>query len=581
MDEKYQARNNGQVDEPEKTKKQEREESSAKVAKVAAKGAAEYFAPGVGGKAVDMISKTEAGQQVLNRAGKTLAKNPITGRMAKKLDDQGMVDAADSAMDMISGDPSKASMNSTQGLNGNKLPSSTSKTNSNNNQLSNKNMSNPTNNKEDLSESNQNEDTKNDNSFFNDLASDSIGNLIFKAVGKKYVIIAALIFFFLVLIMTSIVSAKDFGNLDLTNKAESIIGTGGTRACTTDEIESSLVYVGDSRMLGMQSSLGNSNISYIAESSQGYNWLKDTASLSIDSAIQNNEDSVIVLGLGVNDLYNVDNYISYYNDLKNKYPNNTFYVLSVNPVDESKTINNGYSVTNAEIDSFNKKLKASFSEYYIDSNSSLSSIGSSDGLHYDSDTDKNIHNSVISGINSSGKVACGASSDYAVSLETVAMWYIENVNTYTCNTSGKFQNCRKKYKTPFGSRKFGDDCTEFVSAYMSFISGTDIPESYSAEMVDPNGVWAQEVEKAGWKAYSSDEIGSLQMGDVLIAHSGSLYSTKGQHGEIYINESQTFGWGTIKKSYPTNNTISTTYENGHVHFRDNGHDYITVYRFEG
>ena len=196
MDEKYQARNNGQVTEvPEKTKKQEREESSAKVAKVAAKGAAEYFAPGVGGQAVDMISKTEAGQQVLNRAGKTLAKNPITGRMAKKLDDQGMVDAADGAMDMISGDPSKASMNSAQGLNGNKLPSSTSKTNSNNSQLLNKNLSNSTNNKKnDLGESNQNEGTKNDNSFFNDLASDSFGNLIFKAIGKKYVIIAALIF---------------------------------------------------------------------------------------------------------------------------------------------------------------------------------------------------------------------------------------------------------------------------------------------------------------------------------------------------------------------------------------------------
>jgi len=574
MDEKYQARNNGQGNELPKTKKQEREESSAKVAKVAAKGAAEYFAPGVGGKAVDIISKTEAGQQVLNRAGKTLAKNPITSRMAKKLDDQGMVDAADSAMDMISGDPSKVATAGGQGLNGNKIPSSTPKTSSNSNQLSNKNLSNSTNNKTDLGDAN-------DNSFFNDLASDSIGNLIFKAVGKKYVIIAALIFFFLVLIMTSIVSAKDFGNLDLTNKAESIIGTGGTRACTTDELESSLVYVGDSRMVSMQSSLGNSNINYIAESSQGYNWLKETASLSIDSAIQNNEDSVIVLGLGVNDLYNIDNYISYYNELKDKYPNNTFYVLSVNPVDESKTINNGYSVTNAEIDSFNEKLKSSFSEYYIDSNSTLTNIGSSDGLHYDSDTDKNIHNSVISGINSSGKVACGAAGDYAVSLETVAMWYIENVNTYQKSTSGKGTGSRKYYKTPFGERKFGDDCTEFAAAYMSFISGTDIPESYSGAMVDPNGSWAQSVSSAGWKAYSSDEIGALQMGDILIAHSGSLYSTKGHHAEIYINASQTFGWGSIKSSYPTSNTITTSNEGGHVHFRDNTHDYITVYRFEG
>ena len=71
------------------------------------------------------------------------------------------------------------------------------------------------------------------------------------------------------------------------------------------------------------------------------------------------------------------------------------------------------------------------------------------------------------------------------------------------------------------------------------------------------------------------------MGHILIAHSGSLYSTKGHHAEIYINASQTFGWGSIKSSYPTSNTITTSNEGGHVHFRDNTHDYITVYRFEG
>jgi len=174
-----------------------------------------------------------------------------------------------------------------------------------------------------------------------------------------------------------------------------------------------------------------------------------------------------------------------------------------------------------------------------------------------------------------------SSADVLGALEEVANWYIENVPTYTCHTDNKFYECRKFYDNPFTERDFADDCSEFASLYMSYVCGVDAPQATTLGMVDPNGSYAKTMEECGWIPYTSDEIDSLQPGDVLIANSSFSYSKKGHHAEIYINESQTFGWGSIKKSYPTSNTITKREYGGHVHFEDSGHDYITVYRYAG
>lgn len=164
------------------------------------------------------------------------------------------------------------------------------------------------------------------------------------------------------------------------------------------------------------------------------------------------------------------------------------------------------------------------------------------------------------------------SGDLSKSLESVANWYITDVAVYDQSLY---------LPSPFTTSSVRADCTGFAVAFMSYVAGADIPISYSGEMVYPDGAWAQTVAPYGWKAYSSDEIGDLQFGDVLVAHSGSLYSTKGQHAEIYVDESHTFGWGSVKTSYPINNSISKSTFGGHVHFMDSGHDYITIYRYEG
>ena len=98
-------------------KKNQEQNSSKKAAKTAAKAAGEYFAPGVGGKIVDMASKTKAGDKILNQAAKNIDKNPALRRAAKKLDEKGAIDAADKAVDVIGGSAGSSPSNTNTGSN--------------------------------------------------------------------------------------------------------------------------------------------------------------------------------------------------------------------------------------------------------------------------------------------------------------------------------------------------------------------------------------------------------------------------------------------------------------------------------
>lgn len=90
------------VDDDKKAKKNQEKQSSAKGLKTAAKGAATYFGGPVGGKAVDLVSKTKLGNEVLNKGGELLNKMPGMGKTMKKLDDKGAIDALDKGLDLAS-----------------------------------------------------------------------------------------------------------------------------------------------------------------------------------------------------------------------------------------------------------------------------------------------------------------------------------------------------------------------------------------------------------------------------------------------------------------------------------------------
>lgn len=171
--------------------------------------------------------------------------------------------------------------------------------------------------------------------------------------------------------------------------------------------ESAVVFVGDSRTVGMRntiySSLDRDNEFFIAESGQGYSWLKSTGLPSLKNTISSHKeitDWTIVTNLGVNDTDDADKYVETYKKLMDEFKGNnrsvTMYVVSVNPVDESKC----KSVTNSEIEEANRIFESGFDDYddirYIDSNTYVKKIISApDGLHYTDSTYRSIYTYIL------------------------------------------------------------------------------------------------------------------------------------------------------------------------------------------
>ncbi len=91
---KYQANRNN---------KGEADNTNKKAAKVAAKGAADYFTGGKGGAIVDKFADTKLGDKALGALGKTLGKQPGFNKTAKKMDDVGAIDAADKGLSAMEG----------------------------------------------------------------------------------------------------------------------------------------------------------------------------------------------------------------------------------------------------------------------------------------------------------------------------------------------------------------------------------------------------------------------------------------------------------------------------------------------
>ena len=161
------------------------------------------------------------------------------------------------------------------------------------------------------------------------------------------------------------------------------------------------IFVGDSRMVGMKNSVSSSKVEYIAEVNSGYNYLQATAGPKLKTLLAKYPDAKVVLAHGVNDLGNINSYISYYKQLINNYPKAKFYILSVNPVDYAKGLNYGYRwVTNDAIKSFNNSLKANFSSRYIDTYTYLQNngFGTSDGIHYVASTYQKLYTYIMNKI---------------------------------------------------------------------------------------------------------------------------------------------------------------------------------------
>lgn len=186
------------------------------------------------------------------------------------------------------------------------------------------------------------------------------------------------------------------GNITRTTRRNTTTNRTTTKASNKQVAGS--YYLGDSRTVGMSSIL-DSNEKSIAKVGGNYTDFI-THSSSLKNELYNKTDSYnIVLNYGVNDLYNSSKYCTGYKDLASSLGSNyKIYVVSVNPVDDSK----GWNATNKEINSFNSSIKSCISGVsnmkYCDVSSKATTSAwknyLSDGLHYTNDGYKFIHSKI-------------------------------------------------------------------------------------------------------------------------------------------------------------------------------------------
>lgn len=185
-----------------------------------------------------------------------------------------------------------------------------------------------------------------------------------------------------------------------------------------------VIFVGDSRIwrmqLTLQTQFGASSmdgVSFIAEGSKGLEWLQTQGySLLINEINTWNSGgtgkTAVVFNLGINDLYNISNYVSYMKALEPvlKGKNCQLYYMSLNPANSKVLKQNGaFAREEAEVRAFNNQIRSSLPGYgYIDTYSYLMNNGFSydagsydgnvytdsgvdDGLHYSTRTYKRIY----------------------------------------------------------------------------------------------------------------------------------------------------------------------------------------------
>ncbi len=154
----------------------------------------------------------------------------------------------------------------------------------------------------------------------------------------------------------------------------------------------SAIWVGDSRTLGMQKAVANSDV-YIGAEGEGYKWFVETGLDEMRDAIKSHPKSVVVLNFGVNDYDNLDRYMELYQSLPEEYPDTHFYFLSVNPIDPELC----HNITNEEIADFNGHLRDLFPDTYLDSYTQIKAneIVTIDGIHYSQEDYRFIYNYAV------------------------------------------------------------------------------------------------------------------------------------------------------------------------------------------
>lgn len=171
-----------------------------------------------------------------------------------------------------------------------------------------------------------------------------------------------------------------------------------------------ILFVGDSRTVGMQSALEKQRIGdlclSVAEVGEGCAWFNETGRKRMASILRVNPDLRVVLNLGVNDPDQIERYLSAYREIIRDFPETDFWFLSVNPIDHDLMAEMDFSpisldlITQERVDALNEALREAFPERYLDSASMLEETGfeTADGIHYSPDTYLKIHDFVVNSL---------------------------------------------------------------------------------------------------------------------------------------------------------------------------------------
>ena len=159
------------------------------------------------------------------------------------------------------------------------------------------------------------------------------------------------------------------------------------------------IFIGDSRTVDIMNAVQNqADAVWSCKVSMGYDWMVKEGIPAVEDQIENN--TAVIILLGVNDVYNISNYISYINQKAAEWAaiGAKTYFVSVGPV-----VSDPY-VTNVEIEAFNTSLQNSLSGVtYIDIYTYLTTNGftTADGLHYTDDVSLSIYNYIVDNLQAS------------------------------------------------------------------------------------------------------------------------------------------------------------------------------------
>ncbi len=184
--------------------------------------------------------------------------------------------------------------------------------------------------------------------------------------------------------------------------------------------ETGYIFMGDSRIYLMNEDCnieGTPNFFVVCCPGIGYDWMV-TNGLSQIQAIQKNHTEiknwVVISALGVNDMENVDKYISTYNDLATTM---NLKLVSVNPT--MGKADPEYS--NGAIDSFNQRLQTVSGVQYINSHDYLMNKGywMTDGIHYNEESNWDIFGFMLNSLYTGTDSAPGTGDNYQATAQAL------------------------------------------------------------------------------------------------------------------------------------------------------------------